>query len=217
MSIQSNVFNDTLQFYTADSESVRSAAAFASGKVVSNVRLFCLTCPPGNICIGNTHVFLPIIVNMIQHDPTRRLLALHAIKEVVSNCSHGQLESVAEVVWVPLFENSDNAEEATRNIAAASLGKLAAINPSRYLSQLRTKLQDPSPAVRATVLSATRYTLADISSEYDEQLSPLIPEFLSLMADPDLVSTFIPNHLMSDTCIDCSTSHIVYSQLCCSE
>jgi hypothetical protein len=31
MSIQANVFNDTLQFYTVDSEAIRSAAAFASG------------------------------------------------------------------------------------------------------------------------------------------------------------------------------------------
>ncbi|KAG8804387.1 hypothetical protein FRC19_011274 [Serendipita sp. 401] len=170
MSIQSNVFNDVLQFYTADSESVRSAAAFASG----------------NICIGNTHIFLPIIVNIIQKDPSRRILALHAIKEVVSNCSHGQLEAVAEVVWTPLFERSDTAEEATRNVASASLGKLAAVDPSRYLGQLRAKLQDPSPAVRATVLSALRYTLVDIASEYDDQLSPLIPEFLSLMSDKDL-------------------------------
>jgi hypothetical protein len=32
MSIQANVFNDALQYYTAESEAVRSAAAFASGK-----------------------------------------------------------------------------------------------------------------------------------------------------------------------------------------
>jgi hypothetical protein len=32
MSIQANVFNDSLQFYTADSEAVRSAAAFATGE-----------------------------------------------------------------------------------------------------------------------------------------------------------------------------------------
>lgn len=136
-------------------------------------------------------------MQLVQKDATRRLLALHAIKEVVSNCSHGQLETVAEVVWTPLFENSDNAEEATRNVASASLGKLAAINPSRYLGQLRAKLQDPSAAVRATVLSAMRYTLADISSEYDDQLSPLVPEFLSLMNDQDLVRDFADHSVSS--------------------
>lgn len=170
MSLQANVFSDVLQFYTSDSEAVRSAAAFASG----------------NICIGNTHVFLPKIVNMIQTDATRRILALHAVKEVVSNCSHGQLEGVAEVVWTPLFQQSGNTDEGTRNVASASLGKLAAINPERYLGQLCAKLQDPSPAVKATVLSALRYTLIDISAEYDDQLSPLIPEFLSLMNDSNL-------------------------------
>lgn len=125
---------------------------------------------------------------MIRTDATRRLLALHALKEVVSNCSHAQLEPIAELVWTPLFVNANNTEEATRNVAAACLGKLTATSPSRYLGQLRSKLQDPSPAVRATVLSAIRYTFSDISSEYDELLSPLIPEFLSFMVDSDLVS-----------------------------
>jgi len=119
------------------------------------------------------------------------------------------------VIWTPLFENSDNAEEATRNVAAASLGKLAAINPSQYLGQLRAKLHDPTPAVRATVLSAIRYTLADISADYDEQLSPLIPEFLSLMADSDLVriSTWIKDH--TDALIDCAAIDIVHLELSC--
>lgn len=130
---------------------------------------------------------------------------------MVGNCSVGQLESVAEVIWAPLFENSNNAEEATRNVAAASLGKLAAINPSRYLGQLREKLQDPSPAVRATVLSAIRYTLVDISADYDDQLSPLIPEFLSLMTDSDLVRYIRTQYRYTNTLADCPTLDIVHA------
>jgi cullin-associated NEDD8-dissociated protein 1 len=40
------------------------------------------------------------------------------------------------MLWVPLFENSENSEETTRNVAAACLGKLATTHPSRYLPQL---------------------------------------------------------------------------------
>ena len=143
----------------------------------------------GNIAIGNLPVFLPVIVSIVQKDASKRLLALHAIKEVVSNCSHAQLEGVADTIWVPLFGRSEDADEATRNVAAACLGKVTATNPSRYLVQLRGRLNDPSPAVRATVLSAMRYTFADTDSQYDELLSPLIVDFLALMLDTDLVSS----------------------------
>lgn len=145
--------------------------------------------PSGNIAIGNLPVFLPVIVSIVQKDASKRLLALHAIKEVVSNCSHAQLEGVADTIWVPLFGRSEDADEATRNVAAACLGKVTATNPSRYLVQLRGRLNDPSPAVRATVLSAIRYTFADTDSQYDELLSPLIVDFLALMLDADLVGS----------------------------
>lgn len=54
----------------------------------------------------------------------------------MTHCSQGQLEGVADMLWVPLFENSENSEETTRNVAAACLGKLATTQPSRYLPQL---------------------------------------------------------------------------------
>ena len=56
--------------------------------------------------------------------------------QVVTHCSHGQLETVADTLWTPLFENSENQEETTRNVAAACLGKLTTTHPGRYLPQL---------------------------------------------------------------------------------
>lgn len=76
---------------------------------------------------------------MVENDPKKRLLSLHALKEVVTHCSHGHLEGVADMLWVPLFENSENSEETTRNVAAACLGKLAITHPSRYLPQLHVR------------------------------------------------------------------------------
>ena len=46
----------------------------------------------------------------------------------------------------PLFENSQNAEETTRNVAAACLGKLATIAPSRLARTLCNDLQVASNA-----------------------------------------------------------------------
>jgi len=51
---------------------------------------------------------------------------------------------------------------------------------------LKARLRDPTPSVRATVVSAIRYTFADTARSYDELLAPLIVDFLSLMVDEDL-------------------------------
>lgn len=54
-------------------------------------------------------------------------------------------------------------------------------------------MKDPSSAVRATVVASVRYTFADNTQSYDELLSPLIVDFLSLVQDSDLVSMLNDN------------------------
>ncbi|KAJ7644420.1 armadillo-type protein [Roridomyces roridus] len=170
MSNQQEIFRDAIEHFAAEQEEIRAAASFAAG----------------NIAIGNLQQFLPAIVKIVKTDAKKRLLSLHALKEVVTHCSHGQLEGVADMLWVPLFENSENSEETTRNVAAACLGKLATTHPSRYLPQLHARVKDPNAATRATVVSAIRYTFAETSQSYDELLAPLLVDFLSLMLDEDL-------------------------------
>ena len=58
---------------------------------------------------------------------------------------------------------------------------------------IKARIRDTDPAVRATVVAAIRYTFADSYHSYDELLSALIPDFLSLIEDQDLV-TNIPLH-----------------------
>jgi hypothetical protein len=62
--------------------------------------------------------------------------SVFTVDQAVTHCSQSQLEGVADLLWGSLFENSQNAEETTRNVAAACLGKLATIAPSRYLPEL---------------------------------------------------------------------------------
>ncbi|KAJ6620154.1 armadillo-type protein [Mycena sp. CBHHK59/15] len=170
MSNQQEIFREAIEHFAAEQEEIRAAASFAAG----------------NIAIGSLHQFLAAIVKLVKSDPKKRLLSLHALKEVVTHCSQGQLEGVADMLWVPLFENSENSEETTRNVAAACLGKLATTHPSRYLPQLHARVADPDAATRATVVSAIRYTFAETSQSYDELLAPLLVDFLSLMLDQDL-------------------------------
>ncbi|KAI0757560.1 TIP120-domain-containing protein [Daedaleopsis nitida] len=170
MSPQQEIFNQAIERFTAEQEEVRTAAAFAAG----------------NIAVGNLHHFLPLIVKLVEHDQEKRLPSLYALKEIVTHCSHGQLETVADLLWTPLFENSENQEEITRNVAAACLGKLTTTHPGRYLPQLHARINDPNPATRATVLSAIRYTFAESGTSFDEALGSVILDFLSLLSDADL-------------------------------
>ena len=90
----------------------------------------------GNIAIGNLQLFLPFIVHLVKQDDLKRLLALHALKEVVTHTSTSHLENLAETLWVPLFENSESADESERGVAAACIGKLITTHPARYLPQV---------------------------------------------------------------------------------
>ena len=66
MSPQRDIFQLAINYFSADQEDVRAAAAFSAG----------------NIAVGNLGQFLPAIVKMVETDQKRRLLALHAAKEV---------------------------------------------------------------------------------------------------------------------------------------
>ncbi|KAI0307414.1 TIP120-domain-containing protein [Multifurca ochricompacta] len=170
MSPQHDVFNGAIELFASDQEDVRTAAAFAAG----------------NIAIGNLHLFLPVVVQLAKQDDAKRLLALHALKEVVTHTSTSHLENLAETLWVPLFENSESADESSRGVAAACIGKLITTHPARYLPQVHARIRDPNAATRATVLSAIRYTFVDSSSTFDEVLAPYLLDFLSLMEDTEL-------------------------------
>ncbi len=95
----------------------------------------------GNISIGNLHLFLPVIVQLVKQDDSKRLLALHALKEVVTHTSTSYLENLAETLWAPLFENSESADESSRGVAAACIGKLITTHPARYLPQVHVRTQ----------------------------------------------------------------------------
>ena len=97
---------------------------------------------PGNIAIGNLHLFLPYIVHLVKQDDSKRLLALHALKEVVTHTSTSHLENLAETLWVPLFEDSENADESSRGVAAACIGKLITTHPARYLPQVHVRIPE---------------------------------------------------------------------------
>ena len=103
----------------------------------------------GNIAIGNLQLFLPYIVQLVKQDDSKRLLALHALKEVVTHTSTSHLENLADTLWAPLFENSESADESSRGVAAACIGKLITTHPARYLPQVHVRTQIQSLLIQA--------------------------------------------------------------------
>ncbi|KAG2100498.1 armadillo-type protein [Suillus cothurnatus] len=179
MSKQQDTFSNTIEHFSAEEEEIRAAA--------------------GNIAIENLHQFLPAIL-IAERDPHKKLLSLHALKEVVTHCSHGQLERVVEQLWAPLFQYSEDAEDSTRNVAAACLGKLTTAHPTRYFPQLHSRIHDENPAARATVASAIRHTLAESSPSFGvPNVRRLALSALNSAArtKPHLIRDYLPTLLQS--------------------
>ena len=52
-------------------------------------------------------------------------------------------------------------EEGTRNVVAECLGKLTLIDPPTLLPKLKEHLKTSSPLIRATVVTAVKFTISD--------------------------------------------------------
>ena len=170
LSGRKGLLDRVLSFYTADSEEVKIAAAFAVG----------------NIAIGNVDTFLPVIEEHIRSDAQRQFLSLHALKELITHGKSNQLQIVAQRLWEPLFAACDTREEGVRSIVAECLARLTLTDPSTYLPQLQERLRDQAATTRAAVVAAVRFTLTESSVAYDEVLAPVLTDFLVLLQDPDL-------------------------------
>jgi cullin-associated NEDD8-dissociated protein 1 len=149
---------------------VRSSAAFALG----------------NMAVGNEAAFLPVIRGHIENVDKHSLLALAALKELITHGSTEQLTVLAEQIWAPLFGICQTKDEATRSIGAECLARLTLTDPAKYLVQLQGRLRDPSASTRAAVIAAIRFSLTEASPVYNELLGPSIVDFLCLLKDPDL-------------------------------
>ena len=164
------------------------------------------------MAVGAPGAFLPGLVDRIQSadSEAERILFLHALKEVsqltysrygladdqvILHSSPAQLESLADHSWSPLFAQdsstaeSDIGEDSVRNVKAACIGKLTTTAPQKFLPELQNLLTS-SVRDRALVAASVRYTFIDTSSSFDELIAPIITEFLSLVSDENVVSSW---------------------------
>ncbi|KAJ9101119.1 hypothetical protein QFC21_003337 [Naganishia friedmannii] len=171
-----NVYDNVLQLFSSADEQIKTAAAFAAG----------------NIAVGNTEKYLPLIVKQVAtaSTPAGRLLFLHALREAIIHCDAAHIETFADTLWEPLLgEDSEGQDDGARNVKAACIGKLTTSRPSKYLPELHTRLNSATGAKRATIAAAIRYVFIDKDERHDELLAPIIADFTKLLDDSDPVGS----------------------------
>ena len=69
----------------------------------------------------------------------------------------------------------------TRNVVAECLGKLTLIHPDRFLEKLHAFLSSMSTLIRATIITAIKFTITDQPLPIDPLLKEHFGKFLSLL------------------------------------
>lgn len=162
--------------FSSQNEEIKTAAAYALG----------------NISVGNLSFFLPLVLKEIQSHVKRQYLLLHSLKEII-NCQTliwrsgtALLQPHIPSIWRLLFAHCESSEEGTRNVVAECMGKLALLEPTDLLPNLRSQLKSESPLVRSTVVTAIKFTILDQPQKIDALLRGCIGEFLAMLQDSDL-------------------------------
>lgn len=167
--------------FTAQSEEIKSAAAF------------CL----GNLAVGNLQKFLPFILNEIHEHQERQYLLLLSLREVISRLSKSP-ERVSELVQLlkqanssdALFQYCQSSKEGVRNVVAECVGRLAVIDTQEMLSKILDKLSSTSPHDRATAAASIKFAIVDTNQTLENLLIPKINLVLDLLKDEIVVSFF---------------------------
>ncbi|CAD5120365.1 DgyrCDS8938 [Dimorphilus gyrociliatus] len=145
----------------------------------------------GSMCVGNLPKLLPGVIELIEKQPKRQYLLLHSLKEIISFQSVNPeavdaLRPFVKSIWQMLMNHAECEEEGTRNVVAECLGKLTLIDPLNLLPELEKYLKSSSGLVRATVVTAIKFTITDHAQKIDGLLKKSIGAFLNSLCDKDL-------------------------------
>jgi len=160
--------------FESPSEEVKSAASYALG----------------SLAVGNLQSVLPFILSETKNQPKRQYALLRSLREVISRTSsvdNGKdLQPHLGSILPLLFENTESDEEGTRNVVAECLGKLAFVNPTTLVPQLKERLTATSPKARSTVVSALKFSIVDQPAAIDTLILPVMSDFLAPLKDEKL-------------------------------
>ena len=116
--VQPNTF---LDYFRSKSEQVPRAAAVALGRAGA----------------GNGPLYLPIILSQMDKSGSSQLLLLQSVKEILQSAARGRTDISAhtDALWEKLGKISQT--EDNKAVGAECIGRLAGIEPKKYLPQLQ--------------------------------------------------------------------------------
>uniref|UniRef100_A0AC34QER3 TATA-binding protein interacting (TIP20) domain-containing protein n=1 Tax=Panagrolaimus sp. JU765 TaxID=591449 RepID=A0AC34QER3_9BILA len=137
----------------------------------------------GSLAVGNIQRFLPFILNQIQELPKRQYLFIYALKELITSetvdeAGQQLFKDKMDSIWNVLIHPTNANEESTRIIVAECLGKLAMMNPEKYLSNLSQSFNSSDHLTRSCALIAVRFMIQDQPIPADDKLASILPDFL---------------------------------------
>ena len=144
----------------------------------------------GYLGIRNIQKSIPFILHEIDRNSRHQYLLFHSLKELISYFilqSNGfQLfKPFINDVWRKLLEYCKSPEEATRNVVAECLGKLAVLDPLN-LRNLKNNLDSSAPCVRSTILTAIKNIITDKSHPIERIMYDCLGKVLNALQDTDL-------------------------------
>lgn len=139
----------------------------------------------GQIVAKNPEPYLDELLQRVSSSSDDAFLYVAAIRGVIEGAGK-DLVLHAEKIWASLFQIDAEGEESEQAVIAECVGRLAILNPETFLPQLRSYISSPRASVRATVVSAVKYTFGQSDARYDGLLRPIVADFLALMDDDDI-------------------------------
>ncbi|KAK5136943.1 hypothetical protein LTR08_001450 [Meristemomyces frigidus] len=157
-----------LPYFADASDKVKLAAAVALGRAGS----------------GNVRAYLPKIMDALGEG--RQYLLLHSVKELLQHSdAEAEIKPYTQTLWQNIITTGQ--AEDNKVVSAECVGRLAIIDPTSYIPQLQTFLQNPNPNIRGMVISALRYVFSETDEPYNVHLrSSIIPMLATMLADSDL-------------------------------
>ena len=115
---------DFLSHFTSKSDRVPRAAALALGRAGA----------------GNSSVYMPVILSMMDEPGPTQLLLMYSIKEVLQHGSESRIDisGYTQEIWRKLLKVTE--DEDNKAIGAECVGRLISVEPKRYLPLLQVYL-----------------------------------------------------------------------------
>ncbi|CAH2045730.1 unnamed protein product, partial [Thlaspi arvense] len=172
LSAHAGIETIVIESFQSPFEEIKSAASYALG----------------NIAVGNLSNYLPFILDQIDNQQKKQYILLHSLKEVIVRQSVDKADfrnSSVKKILALLFNHCESEEEGVRNVVAECLGKMALIEPTKLVPALQVRTTSPAAFIRATVVTAVKYSVVERPEKLDEIIFPEISSFLMLIKDGD--------------------------------